>query len=320
MSEGDLQAEEVGQGEPTWVGTDVGRAEGSPAPVDSVVSSSDLVKLLEERLTEADSKRREAEQNVADRFREIAQLTRMLKVQEEASAESGRGVGIHGELVADRTVRFSDVMDEVQMLSRSKDSLQHDLRRTREEFERQAYKLATLRSRLQLIEGSRSWKFTAVFRAIAEKIRRLLGSGHGAKTDLEVIRDSPLFDGAWYLATNHDVKASGLDPAEHYLLYGGLEGRKASTRFDSERYLSIHHDVRAAGINPLLHYEMYGKAEGRPTSAHRSQADAPPERNIDVHEVRDATLHDSNDDAARARFTSSKSQPTSDVAPPPSLR
>jgi hypothetical protein len=275
------------------------------------------VNLLELRLAEAVSKREEAEQNVADRFGEIAQLTRMLMACEEALAESGRGVGINGKPAADRSVGFSEVTEEIQILSRTVDSLQLDLRRAREETGRQAYKLAALNNRLQEIEASRSWKLTAIFRAIAERIRHVREAGRGPKTDLEVIKDSALFDGAWYLATNRDVEASGLDPAEHYLLYGGFEGRNASPLFDSERYLSIHEDVRASGINPLLHYEMHGKAEGRHISAHRSQAAAESE-NENVQEPRDAIQDGVNDDAARAQFTSLASQSTSDVDPPSS--
>jgi len=37
--------------------------------------------------------------------------------------------------------------------------------------------------------------------------------------------DTGLFDPAWYLAANSDVKAGGIDPVRHFLLYGLAEGR-----------------------------------------------------------------------------------------------
>jgi GR25 family glycosyltransferase involved in LPS biosynthesis len=80
------------------------------------------------------------------------------------------------------------------------------------------------------------------------------------------IEKSGLFDTGYYLHHNPDVKASGINPARHYLLYGGFEGRKPSEKFDSAFYLEQNSDVKASGINPLLHYTKFGKNEGRQTA------------------------------------------------------
>ncbi len=42
---------------------------------------------------------------------------------------------------------------------------------------------------------------------------------------LEAIRKSLFFNSAYYLETNPDVRAAGMDPAFHYLVHGGREGR-----------------------------------------------------------------------------------------------
>ena len=66
---------------------------------------------------------------------------------------------------------------------------------------------------------------------------------------------SPLaeFDSAWYLQRYPDVAAAGVDPFEHYLLWGWREGRDPSpvfnTNFYVHRYLDPEQDE-----NPLLHY------------------------------------------------------------------
>ncbi len=61
------------------------------------------------------------------------------------------------------------------------------------------------------------------------------------------------FDAAWYLQRHPDIAAAGIDPFEHYLLWGWREGRNPSPAFDTgfyvRRYLVPEQDE-----NPLLHY------------------------------------------------------------------
>jgi len=104
----------------------------------------------------------------------------------------------------------------------------------------------------------------------SKRIRRLLGSAtklfsrDRAKQRLvEVIRQSNLFDDAYYTASNPDVAASGIDPALHFLRHGWKEGRKPSPGFDPVFYLRQYPDVAATGGNPLLHFARLGRAEGR---------------------------------------------------------
>jgi hypothetical protein len=83
---------------------------------------------------------------------------------------------------------------------------------------------------------------------------------------LDAVRDSVFFDAQYYLETNPDVAAKGHDPALHYLMHGGFEGRDAGPYFSSAQYLKDNPDVAAARINPLVHYEM----------DHRRDKPAPP--------------------------------------------
>jgi len=77
----------------------------------------------------------------------------------------------------------------------------------------------------------------------------------------------PLFDITYYLANNPDVAQSGMDPLQHFLQFGGLEGRSPNADFDSAFYLSHYPDVTSSGLNPFLHYLAYGWQEGRMASA-----------------------------------------------------
>ena len=78
-----------------------------------------------------------------------------------------------------------------------------------------------------------------------------------------LIARSKYFDKKWYLKTYPDVKATGIDPVEHYLKTGWKEGKNPSPKFDGNRYLSKHQDVQRSKMPPLLHYMRYGINERR---------------------------------------------------------
>lgn len=71
------------------------------------------------------------------------------------------------------------------------------------------------------------------------------------------------FDAAFYLAVNPDVATSGMDPLDHFMITGWLEGRDPGAGFSVRDYLDANPDVAAAGLNPFAHYLVAGRAEGR---------------------------------------------------------
>lgn len=84
------------------------------------------------------------------------------------------------------------------------------------------------------------------------------------QSDDSLLRQSALFDCAYYLAQNPDVAAAGMDPVQHYLLYGAAEGRAPSAQFSATAYQALYPDVALSGLNPLVHYLRYGAPAGRP--------------------------------------------------------
>ncbi|HVL09669.1 MAG TPA: glycoside hydrolase family 99-like domain-containing protein [Burkholderiaceae bacterium] len=82
-------------------------------------------------------------------------------------------------------------------------------------------------------------------------------------TSKQELLASPLFDAAWYQLHYPHVAASGMEPVEHYLSIGGLQGCRPSAGFDSAGYLATNPDIRAAGYNPLLHFIRHGRTEDR---------------------------------------------------------
>jgi hypothetical protein len=78
-----------------------------------------------------------------------------------------------------------------------------------------------------------------------------------------LLKKSGLFDEAFYIANNQDIKEMGINPVRHFLKCGGFEGRKPCAEFDPVYYLRRNSDVKLAGMNPLLHYILCGEKEGR---------------------------------------------------------
>lgn len=83
------------------------------------------------------------------------------------------------------------------------------------------------------------------------------------RKDLNLMRTSGFFDETWYLSNNPDVAQTKVDPALHYLRYGGFEGLDPGPDFCSSWYMATYEDVKKARINPLVHYLQHGKQEGR---------------------------------------------------------
>lgn len=77
--------------------------------------------------------------------------------------------------------------------------------------------------------------------------------------DIVLLSEHILFDPAYYLRNNKDVADQrSLSAVEHYLLYGGREGRDPHPLFDSSFYLERNPQVRDQQINPLVHYITKG--------------------------------------------------------------
>lgn len=81
--------------------------------------------------------------------------------------------------------------------------------------------------------------------------------------DVSLIRQSELFDEAWYLEKYPEAASHKQGAAGHYLEYGVELGANPSATFDANWYLSTHSDVKDAGMNPLFHYLKFGHKESR---------------------------------------------------------
>lgn len=81
--------------------------------------------------------------------------------------------------------------------------------------------------------------------------------------ECEAIRQTELFDEAFYLAMYPDIQPVPQDPLHHYCERGWLEGRDPSDMFSTEAYLATYQDIGESGLNPLWHYVVAGAGENR---------------------------------------------------------
>ncbi|MBX9616222.1 MAG: hypothetical protein K2X25_11555 [Caulobacteraceae bacterium] len=84
------------------------------------------------------------------------------------------------------------------------------------------------------------------------------------------------FDESFYLASNPDVAAVGVEALGHYQSCGWREFRDPTAWFSIQGYLELNPDVAAAALEPFRHYLLYGRGEGRrlgPTSGERTPTD-----------------------------------------------
>ena len=113
--------------------------------------------------------------------------------------------------------------------------------------------LDTLRSLTRFFHRFGYFTWTITFR-LAHRIR--------FAKEYRLVVNSGLFDSAFYLEQNPDVRRTGIDPLLHYLAYGALEGRDPHPLFDSDWYLQQNPDLAAAGVNPLVDYLRRGREAG----------------------------------------------------------
>lgn len=141
-------------------------------------------------------------------------------------------------------------------------------RRTLTELVRTRIALYEARRSVREIQRTWSWRALAPLRSLRAALdpspRQSDGPGSRREADLaQLIVESGLFDPAWYLASNEDVRTGGLDPAIHFLRFGASQGRNPSPLFCMAAYEKRYPDVAAANLNPLVHYLECGISENR---------------------------------------------------------
>lgn len=156
-----------------------------------------------------------------------------------------------------------DLTRENELLLLQLHQVQEKLETTFIQKQRLEREVETQQLRAARLKQTVSWRITAPLRTMAWPFSRASKEQKKKRAQVRLLKASGLFDSTWYRSAYPDVALSGMDPVEHYLLYGAAEGRNPSPQFDTQGYLRSNEDVAEAGMNPLVHFVKFGKAEGR---------------------------------------------------------
>lgn len=258
-----------------------------------LLENNQLQKALSEeqaRLQEQEQARRVAEQALkqAKKQAETAQASQAEALNEHKQKETSlnsqlaelKGQIQHGQEENSLLLeQLHLVQEELETQFVARQNLDAELAEHRElqdhALEAANNQIRRLQSELNRFKSSATWKAMAPVRAL----KKPFGRNPAKKTiqkQVELIRQSGLFNEGWYLKNHPDVAESGIDPIEHYLKFGAEEHRNPSPEFDTHWYLNTYPDVAEQGINPLVHYIKFGESEGRAISAyHRPSLPAP---------------------------------------------
>lgn len=259
------------------------------AQTQQVQAEAELAQLRAERSAATESSTIEADSQRSAEIETLAQQAQAAEAraaQSEARAEraeatthatqlvqqqAGRRVAELRRMVAQLTTELAQAQERAVTADRQAGLQQQIAVAWKERAQAQGEHSRALLQRFRDVQTDPATQAKAAepgrLRRIAKRLRnRKIAIGETWET--ETIRRSPYFDRAWYLLTYPDVASAGLDPADHYLRYGAIEGRDPGPLFSSATYLSQYTDVAAAGLNPLLHYMEHGIEEGRHAAVH----------------------------------------------------
>ena len=92
----------------------------------------------------------------------------------------------------------------------------------------------------------------------ASRRRGRPASSRDRREEIDLIRDSGLFEAEWYVNRYPDVGTAGIDPLEHFVDHGWYEKRDPSSRFSMKAHLKANPKLKKKAINPLVHFIRSG--------------------------------------------------------------
>jgi predicted HAD superfamily hydrolase/GT2 family glycosyltransferase len=208
-----------------------------------IIQRDAQVSNLNELVAQSETHIRKLDQGIADLSQDIAHRTIEIDRLDQAIQARDRQIIDLDQGLGDRDAHIIGLSREIEQL----DGSVTNLKRTLEEKSHQNRELVaaskTMVTQLQdtLLSTKKVFNWQRHFKRNYQEFKKAIVA-------------SALFDADWYLQQNPDLASAGIDPADHYLRHGGLEGRAPSTRFDSAEYLRNNPLVEALKINPLVHY------------------------------------------------------------------
>lgn len=176
--------------------------------------------------------------------------------------------------------RYQSLTIQLEDEKKNRNEVELKLNQAKVDIQQRFYEIAKLTQKLLALEeqlsvnptepvveqsplAGKKWYLVEDFLMLPSRFKKARKSRMALRKQIEIIKNSTLFNASWYLAQYPEVKSMKYTPEEHYILFGADKNFNPSDDFDTEWYLINYPDVKDAGINPLLHYMKYGKNEGR---------------------------------------------------------
>jgi len=216
---------------------------------------------------------------ITERDAEVVHLQNSIKVKDEHIQKIDTEItGLRKEFTASQQAvkeyesKVSHLEAEIKENEDRIHQLDADVGRFRDEADSLRTHMENYRLERESIFDSTSWKLTAPLRWVSVSARnfkhKIKATRYLFNSQYRLIKQSGLFDAAYYLEQNPDVALLGVNPIVHYLEYGAKEGRDPSQLFDTSFYLVQNSDVAKSATNPLLHYIKYGNKEREKTNTY----------------------------------------------------
>ena len=123
----------------------------------------------------------------------------------------------------------------------------HDVKReVQEKRFRSGYEHFRLHGYREILAGRRAWPRDD---SLPHRLKRM------------IVEESGLFDLHYYVSEYPDIAVSGMEPIDHYLIWGWREGRKPNPHCDPNEYMYRYPELERLGIPPLIHMVMTKRPE-----------------------------------------------------------
>ncbi len=182
---------------------------------------------------------------------------------------------------------------QIEKLTLRQKELEKAERRLQRRYLRVQDELAYRKDMIANLHNSTMWRLTAPLRrgveiyrgvrhSIAARLSRRRESSDTASAQKEdkpsqaspvadaskagLVRESNLFDQAWYLASYPDAQLHPTGAAAHYVTEGWRKGYDPSAAFNTKAYIASHKDLLDPDECPLVHY-LTKKTDRKPTSS-----------------------------------------------------
>ncbi|MBS3667136.1 hypothetical protein [Vreelandella boliviensis] len=197
-----------------------------------------------------------------DAKHQLKTLTQLISVQEALEVAPQQANNAASSQQTEQQLR--KIIDERDSAQEENELLLSQLHIVQEALE-EAY--IELKSGTSEAESKRLNSLLAWLRAHARRHARAAYSldSKALQEQISLLEQSEFFDAKWYLDKYKDVAKANINPAEHYIKFGAIEGRNPSPQFDTEYYVLTYPDITSSGLHPLLHYLREGIKEQRKT-------------------------------------------------------